>query len=186
MTVAAGDGVFRTTRHAGGCTGRQLSASKGLLEAAICGSCKMRTQSAIKSTAGRLFFLDLGGGRIFSANPDGSDLKVIVNEGRKLPDGVVVDVAADHIYWTNMGNPSANDGSIERSDLDGGNITTIIPPGGTFNRSSSNSTRRTVNSIGAIAKACESCVQTSMAQISKRSCKLATGKPTGVMPEDGA
>ena len=92
----------------------------------------MRAQSGIKRTAGRLFFLDLGGGRIFSANPDGSDLKVIVNEGRKLPDGVVVDVAADHIYWTNMGNPSANDGSIERSDLDGGNITTIIPPGGTF------------------------------------------------------
>ena len=72
----------------------------------------MRAQSGIKRTAGRLFFLDLGGGRIFSANPDGSDLKVIVNEGRKLPDGVVVDVAADHIYWTNMGNPSANDGSI--------------------------------------------------------------------------
>jgi len=92
----------------------------------------MRAQSGIKRTAGRLFFLDLGGGRIFSANPDGTDLKVIVNEGRKLPDGVVVDVAADHIYWTNMGNPSANDGSIERSDLDGGNITIIIPPGGTF------------------------------------------------------
>ena len=92
----------------------------------------MRAQSGIKRTAGRLFFLDLGGGRIFSANSDGSDLKVIVNEGRKLPDGVVVDVEADHIYWTNMGNPSANDGSIERSDLDGGNITIIIPPGGTF------------------------------------------------------
>jgi hypothetical protein len=92
----------------------------------------MRAQSGIKRTAGRLFFLDLGGGRIFSANPDGSDLKVIVNEGRKLPDGVVVDVAAEHIYWTNMGNPSANDGSIERSDLDGRNITMIIPPGSTF------------------------------------------------------
>src|ERR1700676_4793967 len=97
-----------------------------------CWSCNMRAQSGIKRTAGRLFFLDLGGGRIFSANPDGSDLKVIVNEGRKLPDGVVVDVAADHIYWTNMGNPSANDGSIERSDLDGGNITIIIPPGSTY------------------------------------------------------
>jgi DNA-binding beta-propeller fold protein YncE len=83
-------------------------------------------------TAGRLFFLDLGGGRVFSANPDGSDLKTIVNEGRKLPDGVVVDAAAGHIYWTNMGNPSANDGSIDRADLDGGNITTIIPVGGTF------------------------------------------------------
>src|SRR6202040_125242 len=47
-------------------------------------------------------------------------------------DGVVVDVAAGHIYWTNMGNPSANDGSIERADIDGTNLTNIIPPGGTF------------------------------------------------------
>ena len=31
-----------------------------------------------------------------------------------------------------MGNPKANDGSILRSDLDGGNLTTIVPPGGTF------------------------------------------------------
>lgn len=82
--------------------------------------------------AGRLFFLDLGAGRVLSANPDGSDLKTLVSEGRKLPDGIVVDVAAGYMYWTNMGNPSANDGSIERADLDGKNITHIIPPGGTF------------------------------------------------------
>src|SRR5271165_1619931 len=83
-------------------------------------------------TSGRLFFLDLGAGRILSANPDGSDLKTIVNEGRKLPDGLTVDADTGHLYWTNMGNPKANDGSIVRSDLDGGNITTIVPPGGTF------------------------------------------------------
>jgi len=84
------------------------------------------------TTSGRLFFLDLGGGRVLSANPDGSDLKTIVNEGRKLPDGLVLDVAAGHIYWTNMGNPKKNDGSIFRSDLDGKNMTTIVPAGGTF------------------------------------------------------
>jgi sugar lactone lactonase YvrE len=67
-----------------------------------------------------------------SANPDGSDLKTIVEEGRKLPDGLVVDIAARHLYWTNMGNPKQNDGSILRSDLDGRNMTTIVPPGGTF------------------------------------------------------
>ena len=69
---------------------------------------------------------------MLSANPDGSDLKTIVSEGRKLPDGLVVDSAAGHMYWTNMGNPQANDGSILRSDLDGQNMTTIVPPGGTF------------------------------------------------------
>ena len=83
-------------------------------------------------TSGRLFFLDLGGGRVLSVNPDGSDLKTLVSEGRKLPDGIAVDVAAGYIYWTNMGNPNANDGSIDRADLDGGNLTEIVPPGGTF------------------------------------------------------
>ena len=79
-----------------------------------------------------LFFLDVAGGRVLSANPDGSDLKTIVEEGRKIPDGLVVDSAAGHMYWTNMGNPKANDGSILRSDLDGKNMTTIVAPGGTF------------------------------------------------------
>jgi DNA-binding beta-propeller fold protein YncE len=55
-----------------------------------------------------------------------------VSEGRKLPDGLAVDVAAGHLYWTNMGNPKANDGSIFRSDLDGRNVATIIAPGDTF------------------------------------------------------
>jgi hypothetical protein len=92
----------------------------------------MSARPNVKPTSGRLFFLDLSGGRVISVNPDGTDAKTIVNEGRKLPDGVVVDVPAGHVYWTNMGNPSANDGSIERADLDGGNITTIVPEGGTF------------------------------------------------------
>jgi DNA-binding beta-propeller fold protein YncE len=83
-------------------------------------------------TPGRLFFLDLSAGRILSANPDGSDLKTVINEGRKLPDGLVVDVAAGHIYWTNMGDPKRNDGSIMRSDLNGMNMITIVAPGGTF------------------------------------------------------
>src|SRR5277367_5510975 len=88
-----------------------------------------RLDSAV---AGRLFFLDVASGRIMSVNPDGSDLKVIVDEGRKLPDGLAIDAAAGHLYWTNMGNLKANDGSILRSDLDGRHMTTIIPPGGTF------------------------------------------------------
>jgi DNA-binding beta-propeller fold protein YncE len=93
---------------------------------------KSRTTSGADAKVGRLFFLDVAGGRVLTANPDGSDLKTIVEEGRKLPDGLVVDSAAGHMYWTNMGNPQANDGSILRSDLDGKNMTTVVPPGGTF------------------------------------------------------
>lgn len=89
------------------------------------------TKPGSQPIVGRLFFLDLSAGRILSSNPDGSDLKTIVSEGRRLPDGIVVDVAGGYIYWTNMGNPSANDGSIERADIDGSNLKHIVPPGGT-------------------------------------------------------
>ena len=85
-----------------------------------------------KPATARLFCLSASSGEVFSANPDGSDLKVIVSEGRRIPDGIIVDVEAGHLYWTNMGNPTANDGSIERSNLDGSNITHIVPPGATF------------------------------------------------------
>src|SRR5580692_6713680 len=91
-----------------------------------------KTPNEKNAVIGRIFFLDAGGGRVRSANPDGSDLKTIVEEGRKIPDGLVVDSAAGHMYWTNMGNPQTNDGSILRSDLDGKNMTTVIPQGGTF------------------------------------------------------
>jgi hypothetical protein len=82
-------------------------------------------------TTGRLFVLDAGGGRIFSMNIDASDRSTIAT-GCRLPDGVAVDEDARHIYWTNMGVPNLNDGSIERADLDGKNRTTIVPEGGTF------------------------------------------------------
>jgi sugar lactone lactonase YvrE len=93
---------------------------------------KSETVKFATKTVARLYFLDLAAGRILTSNPDGSDLKTIVNEGRRLPDGIVVDVSGGHIYWTNMGNPSANDGSIDRADLDGRNITNIVPTGRTF------------------------------------------------------
>jgi len=89
---------------------------------------KPKIKSVAKGAVGRLFVLDLSGGRIFTVNPDGSEKKVIVTDCH-LPDGIVVDVEGGHIYWTNMGIPSANDGSLERADLDGQNRKTIIPTG---------------------------------------------------------
>jgi DNA-binding beta-propeller fold protein YncE len=94
-------------------------------------SSKSERASVGRASTGRLFVLEASGNRVFSVNPDGSDRKVIVTECR-LPDGIAVDVVAGHIYWTNMGVPNRNDGSIERADFDGRNRTTIIPQGGTF------------------------------------------------------
>ena len=77
---------------------------------------------------GRLFLLELSGNRIHSMNPDGSGRTTVVTNCR-LPDGIVVDAKAGHIYWTNMGVPNLDDGSIERADLDGGNRRVIVPQG---------------------------------------------------------
>jgi DNA-binding beta-propeller fold protein YncE len=87
--------------------------------------------SGVKS-GGRLFVLDLSGGHVLSMDPDGSHRKVIASDCPH-PDGVAVDAAAGYVYWTNMGvNPSLNDGSIERANINGENRRFIVPPGGTF------------------------------------------------------
>ncbi|KAJ5119518.1 hypothetical protein N7448_010187 [Penicillium atrosanguineum] len=88
---------------------------------------------AVTST-GRLYFLDIGlptypehNGRILTCKPDGSDIRELITEIRTLPDGINVDVDHQHIYWTNMVVPSAKDGFIQRCDLSGEYVVTIIP-----------------------------------------------------------
>jgi hypothetical protein len=80
----------------------------------------------------RLFFLDWLGSRILSVKTDGSDVRTVVSTNCKEPDGIAVDVEAGHLYWTNMGTPEGDDGFILRSDLDGNDITTVVPVGDTF------------------------------------------------------
>jgi hypothetical protein len=55
------------------------------------------------STEGRMLFLDLRGGRVASANADGSDVKVLQTGLRQGPDGAAVDATSRHIFWSNMG-----------------------------------------------------------------------------------
>ncbi|MFI5280712.1 MAG: 3-hydroxyacyl-CoA dehydrogenase [Gemmatimonadales bacterium] len=81
-----------------------------------------------RATVSRLFVLELSGGRIFSVDAEGRDKQVLVTDCY-LPDGIAVDVARGHIYWTNMGDPKKNDGSIERVGLDGSHRRTIVPVG---------------------------------------------------------
>src|SRR5580693_7507623 len=84
--------------------------------------------TTLETVTGRLVVLSLSEGRIFTMAPDGSDHRVIASGGH-MPDGVAVDAEAGHIYWTNMGVPQLDDGSIQRCDLDGGNVATIVPQG---------------------------------------------------------
>jgi DNA-binding beta-propeller fold protein YncE len=85
-------------------------------------------KAAQAATTPRLFVLNLSAGVVTSMTPDGKDHKVIAAQCH-MPDGVAVDAKAGRVYWTNMGIPSADDGTIERADLDGANRVTLVPQG---------------------------------------------------------
>src|SRR6266849_4749625 len=109
------------------------------------------TQSARNGADGRIFFLDVGGSRVVSANPDGSDLKtILVEKDKELPDGlavetlvdtsqgdprpgpdatkwcvgIAVDVKGGKFYWTQKGPDNGDKGRIFRANVE-------IPPGET-------------------------------------------------------
>ena len=86
------------------------------------------TAAARAATTPRLFVLNLSAGVVLSMTPDGKDQQVIASQCH-MPDGVAVDVDAGRVYWTNMGVPNADDGTIECADLDGSNRVTLVPQG---------------------------------------------------------
>lgn len=67
-------------------------------------------------------------GRILEISPDGQSAKTLV-ANQHMPDGLVVDEPSQRLYWTNMGLPSSNDGSVSSANLDGTDAAVIIPPG---------------------------------------------------------
>src|ERR1700729_4036365 len=91
---------------------------------------KSSPDAAPRAAIPRIFVLELNAGRIHRMNTDGSDRKTIVTDCH-LPDGIAVDAEAGHIYWTNMGVPNLDDGSVERADLNGKNRKVIVPVGNT-------------------------------------------------------
>ncbi|KAK7041989.1 3-hydroxyacyl-CoA dehydrogenase [Favolaschia claudopus] len=79
-------------------------------------------------------YLDVVKGEVRSLAIDGREGKTLVSGLTSHPDGVQIDErpGKGHIYWTNMGTlPGDDDGSISRANIDGSNITTIVPVGAT-------------------------------------------------------
>jgi sugar lactone lactonase YvrE len=83
-------------------------------------------------TRSRLLFLDIGGGRVLASEIGGHKVSVLVDNADQNPDGIAVDEASGHVYWSNMGVAAADDGSIQRANLDGTNVSFVLQPGGTF------------------------------------------------------
>jgi len=94
---------------------------------------EVSARPVVESQKPALFFLALRGG-VVRTSTHGTPTSVIVpsEAAGSGPDGIAIDEKAGHIYWTTMGKVSADDGSIMRSDLDGKNVKTIVPVGGTF------------------------------------------------------
>lgn len=89
--------------------------------------------------APELYFLDVGmsnkpedvfnSGRILVGSADGkSPLRTVV-EHQHFPDGIAISHSERLIFWTNMGNPSRNDGSIMSCAMDGSDMKAIVPEG---------------------------------------------------------
>jgi hypothetical protein len=72
-------------------------------------------------------------GRIFTCLADGSQGRNLVYGLNATPDGIAISSDHKYVFWTNMGHTSpegwTNTGSIQRCDIDGQNVTTIIEPG---------------------------------------------------------
>jgi sugar lactone lactonase YvrE len=89
------------------------------------------------TAAPRLFYL--GQAKVFSLDPGGGIPITLVDASPKdgsratgVNDGIALDAARGHIYWTNMGRAPERDGYVQRCNLDGSNVTTIVARGGTF------------------------------------------------------
>ncbi len=83
------------------------------------------------SAVRRIFYLDVSG-RVLAFDEDQPKALTLVASAGQGPDGIAVDVDGGHVFWTTMGVPADDDGSLRRSALDGSGATTLLPAGSSF------------------------------------------------------
>lgn len=70
----------------------------------------------------------MSAGRILEISLDGKKTRTLV-DNLALPDGIDVCHKTQRMFWTNMGVPNKNDGSVMSANLDGSDTKTIVQPG---------------------------------------------------------
>ncbi|TGO82957.1 hypothetical protein BPOR_0727g00040 [Botrytis porri] len=70
----------------------------------------------------------LNSGGIVVGSVDGRQIRTLVS-GQHLLDGLDISFKTGRIYWTCMGIPTSNDGTVQSCKLDGSDIQTVIPSG---------------------------------------------------------
>ncbi len=94
------------------------------------------TKKEMDNSHQALYILDLGltnlsapmaSGRVLKGSADGKSPLATLAASESLPDGITT--LSNRLYWTAMGPPSTNTGSIRSSLLDGSDTTIILPPG---------------------------------------------------------
>nr|UPX44681.1 hypothetical protein FAC6B23_15 [Penicillium fuscum] len=93
--------------------------------------------TTVSPSGPRIVVLDIGlasnalgsrPGEILEITLDGQLKKVLVSH-QHYPDGIDVDYESDRMFWTNMGNPGKEDGSVYSAKTDGTDIRQIVPSG---------------------------------------------------------
>lgn len=85
----------------------------------------------------RLVVLDIGLSAASPSMSSGSVIEISTNgehkevlaENQSLPDGVGIDPCTGRVFWTNMGVPGKNDGSVVAFDRESKTLETIVPHG---------------------------------------------------------
>ncbi|KAE8331377.1 hypothetical protein BDV39DRAFT_218710 [Aspergillus sergii] len=70
----------------------------------------------------------LSSGKIYAASANGENVRKLA-DNLLMPDGIAISVSQDRMFWSNMGNPPVNDGTIESAKLDGTDRKVIVPAG---------------------------------------------------------
>ena len=130
---SGGGGATGGAAGSDGATGGSGGASAGVSGNAGSGTSGSAGTSDGGPPDGRLtvFYLDVGGS-VMATDVEDPEARTIVEDAGQGPDGIALDMENGHIYWTGMGVPANDDGFIRRSNLDGSNVITVIPAGGTY------------------------------------------------------